>query len=487
MTSSKGLDGLRLGFAKIAAAALIAYAVITILASFLLDGAPTLLVGTLAVVLAGPAAFLCLSAPLSPATHQVSGVAIAIFPALLLAAFQGSYLQMDMHMLFFASLALLIGWCDWRPILLGAGAIAVHHLVLNFLYPVAVYPQGADFGRTVLHAVVVVIEVAALVYAVIKLQQAFATSDMALQVAEEERSRGASLMTEVRQSGETEAMRRARIEATTKAFREQIGVIVAEMGKDADMMATTANELDRAGRSSTQIAEETTLSSRGAAGNVQSVAGAAGELSSSIREISARVSEATSVVTRATERANGTNASVQSLAQAAQRIGEVVNLIRDIAEQTNLLALNATIEAARAGESGKGFAVVASEVKALANQTAKATDAIAEQIGGIQSSTSTAVEAIREITGVMNEVGAITTAIAAAVEEQGAATGEIARNVSEAARGTEAVARSLGDVSTVARDTTSAAKRVEDMSQSLRRITDRLAGDLDRFSRDLAA
>ncbi len=69
-----------------------------------------------------------------------------------------------------------------------------------------------------------------------------------------------------------------------------------------------------------------------------------------------------------------TNAKVKGLADSAQKIGDVVQLITDIADQTNLLALNATIEAARAGEAGKGFAVVASEVKNLATQTARATD-----------------------------------------------------------------------------------------------------------------
>ena len=62
---------------------------------------------------------------------------------------------------------------------------------------------------------------------------------------------------------------------------------------------------------------------------------------------------------------DATNQKVEGLAESAQKIGEVVNLINDIADQTNLLALNATIEASRAGEAGKGFAVVASEVKSL--------------------------------------------------------------------------------------------------------------------------
>src|SRR3546814_15729718 len=97
-----------------------------------------------------------------------------------------------------------------------------------------------------------------------------------------------------------------------------------------------------------------------------------------------QVTQSNRISGRAVEQADHTNARVEGLAAAAQRIGEVVNLISDIAEQTNLLALNATIEAARAGEAGKGFAVVASEVKNLATQTAKATGQIGKQIGAMQ-------------------------------------------------------------------------------------------------------
>ena len=96
----------------------------------------------------------------------------------------------------------------------------------------------------------------------------------------------------------------------------------------------------------------------------------------------------------AVTQADDTNAKVKALAEAAQKIGDVVTLINEIAGQTNLLALNATIEAARAGEMGKGFAVVASEVKNLATQTAKATDEISGQVRSIQDATSTSVQAI---------------------------------------------------------------------------------------------
>jgi uncharacterized protein YukE len=176
------------------------------------------------------------------------------------------------------------------------------------------------------------------------------------------------------------------------------------------------------------------------------VAAAAEQLAASSNEIGSQVSQTSIAAARAVSNARKTNQLVETLADGAQKIGDVVSLINTIASQTNLLALNATIEAARAGEAGKGFAVVAAEVKELANQTSRATEDISAHVNQIQQSTKGAVEAIRYIGLTIEEVHQIATSVAAAVEEQQAATQEIARNVSEAARGTQEVSRSIVQV-----------------------------------------
>ncbi len=179
--------------------------------------------------------------------------------------------------------------------------------------------------------------------------------------------------------------------------------------------------------------------------------------------------------------ARRTDTIVRALADGAQQIEHVVELIQTIAAQTNLLALNATIEAARAGDAGRGFAVVATEVKSLAGQTADATKEISTRIAQIQSATKEAVGAIQGITATIEEVSAIATTIGSAIEEQGAATAEIARNVTQTAQATQNVTTNIGGVSSAAHETGNAAGMVLSAATGLSKQAEQLSGEVKTF------
>jgi methyl-accepting chemotaxis protein len=275
--------------------------------------------------------------------------------------------------------------------------------------------------------------------------------------------------------------RRATVETALASFRERVENVLAVVGGGVTAMKGTAGDLFGSSDQTSQRAEAAVHASNEASANVESAAVAAGELSSSIAEISAQLGRTTELVRAAVGEAQTTNQQITGLAEAAQKIGDVVKLIRDIAGQTNLLALNATIEAARAGESGRGFAVVASEVKSLAVQTAKATEEIAAQILAVQGSTEKAVAAIRSIAGRMGEISEYTSAVAASVEEQSAATGEISHNVTSAAQGTVATVAMLGEVAGAATATRHSAETVLTASESVEAAVANLRGEVETF------
>jgi methyl-accepting chemotaxis protein len=246
-------------------------------------------------------------------------------------------------------------------------------------------------------------------------------------------------------------------------------------------MRSTASALFASSGQTSQRAESAVAAFNEASTNVETAAVAADELSRSIAEISRQLTHTSNIVALATGEARATDNEIAGLAAGAQKIGDVVKLIRSIAGQTNLLALNATIEAARAGEAGKGFAVVAAEVKSLAVQTAKATEDIASHILAVQNSTTSAVEAIRQIAARMQEINQYTAAVAASVEQQNSATGEISHNVASAAEGTGHVVAVLSEVAGAATETRTSAEVVRDASETVESAVAHLRLEVEDF------
>ena len=176
-----------------------------------------------------------------------------------------------------------------------------------------------------------------------------------------------------------------------------------------------SNQLATAAEETSAITTQTTVSIQEQKSQVDQVATATTQLSSSAQQVTSSADDALKQIKQADEEAQHMRAiadenkqTILALADEVAKAGLVINkvhtdsasigsildTIRGIAEQTNLLALNAAIEAARAGEQGRGFAVVADEVRNLASRTQDSTQEIQQMIQVLQLGTQEAVSAM---------------------------------------------------------------------------------------------
>jgi methyl-accepting chemotaxis protein len=452
------------------------------------QGNSSFVLGGGAAIVATAVTLAHFSWPATTARRVTVGAGLVVMVSLLLAAATGGAWQTDIHMYYFATLAVLAAFCDRNVILAGAAVTAVHHLALNFVAPALLFSGGGDLGRVLLHAAILVLEAGVLIWLTDYLARLIAANAANLIEADAARVKIETAV-EAQEAAQRHAAetRRKMVLDLTSRFEASVGGIV-------EGVASAATELQATSQAMAATAEETTRQSTTVAAasdeatrNVGSVGVATEQLAASIAGISQQITRASTMIKDSVRQATMSNEQVRGLTQAADKIGDVVKIISDIAGQTNLLALNATIEAARAGDAGKGFAVVASEVKALATQTAKATEEIAAQIKAIQEATQSSARLIQGIAETIGLVDQTTATVAAAVEHQGGATLQISRSVLQAAQSTREVSGGISGVNDAAQQTGAAAAEVLTSASELSRNGEALRAQVDTFLREVRA
>lgn len=325
--------------------------------------------------------------------------------------------RLEMHFHIFAALAFLIIWRDYRVLLVAALVIALHHGLAVPLQlaqisigdmPFIVYAQRCDWATFAVHASLVILETAVLIFFCVRMnsQYRLSTHVMAtMQIAAQQNDLTLSLEN-IQTSNDTDS-----------AFLRSVMDFYGLMNRTITDFKAAGSGLDELTKLSvTSISDNlTALSSQSQ--RVAAVASASLQMSASINEVARTTDKAAILSTNTVEQlhecqAISENASqkvislISKLNEVKQKFEQLqydseaiqtsVMLITEISAQTNLLALNASIEAARAGEHGRGFSVVASEVRQLAEKSQNATQDIMSVAEKINAATDVVMHKLLE-------------------------------------------------------------------------------------------
>jgi len=270
----------------------------------------------------------------------------------------------------------------------------------------------------------------------------------------------------------------------TTRLMSALGAMVGTLNGIVGNIRTAANEIDigtdeisRGNLDLSQRTEQQASQLQQTAASVEQLSTTVKQNAASAREANALAGDASTVAARGGQIVGEVVTTMQGIADASQRIAQIIGVIDSIAFQTNILALNAAVEAARAGEQGRGFAVVASEVRSLAKRSAEA----AQQIKVIVNSS---VERVEAGSTLVRGAGTTMNDIVTQVRKVSTLISEIARASEEQASSVSSVGTAVGHLDEMTQRNAALAQQSTAAAVSLRTQAEGLTQAIAVFGRE---
>jgi methyl-accepting chemotaxis protein len=317
--------------------------------------------------------------------------------------------MIEWHFHVFVAMAALILYYDWAPIVVAAGTIAVHHIVMDELLPMAVFNHATEPNRWVVvqHALFVVMHTAGCVFLAEKVRRSAAAVEGALAKMAEHCAPAVD--------GGLQAI--AAADLTFKA--SAASVRVPAFGNDEiGRMAARVNSL---GESFDSMLRHYEQARSGLGDIIDSVQTASDEL----RVQSSRVRSAThgmetgaeyvgQEIERVSKTAHDTSRGAETTSAEVQLLRESIDGIASGAVEQARQVQAASATATQMASGVEQVAASASEVAAASQQTREAAEQGAEAVratvsgmAGIQTVVSQAAEKVRELGQLGQRIGAV--------------------------------------------------------------------------------